>query len=191
MPVEVRETSEGLFLRAKLPKSDDLVKGRVIPQIKVGSVRTMSIGFRTLEDARDLDDPSIRRIKQVDLIEVSLVTFPMNPGAVVTGFKSLEEEPLTEDEIKHILDLRANGAPTPLTVDTVKQIKTRRDYEKTLRESGGFSKDAAVIMAKHFQGEPDESEELKAIRKLSANIEEQKTLSLLSSMSKNLESHNV
>lgn len=191
MPEEIRETPEGLFLRARLPRADTLVSGRVIPQVTVGSVRKMSIGFRTLEDARDQDNPRIRRIKKVDLVEVSLVTFPANPQAAVTGFKDLEGnelDPLNEEEIKMVLRHRA-GEPS-ITVDTVKEITTQRDFEKVLRESG-FSKDAACMMAKHFQGEPDESEmAIKAIRSLNSSFEDHDHRNVLKSMFDKLEKQN-
>ena len=126
MPEEIREVPEGLFIKAKLPKSDSLVNGRVIPQIKVGSVRKMSIGFRTISAEPDMEDPRVRRIKKVDLVEVSLVTFPANPEASVTGFKNLEgeeQDPLTDEEIKLIMDFRegksigAGSGDSPITVD--------------------------------------------------------------------------
>ena len=89
MPEEIMENEDGLFIRARLPKEDTLVKGRVIPQIKVGSIRTMSIGFRIPPGGAEVDADGIRRLKQIELLEVSLVTFPANPQARVTGFKSV------------------------------------------------------------------------------------------------------
>ncbi len=97
MPEEIRETEDGLFLRAKLPKSDSFVAGRVIPQIKVGSIRSMSIGFRIVE--REFNDEGIRLLKKVELLEVSLVTFPANELAMVSGFKTVtpfKDLPLAE-----------------------------------------------------------------------------------------------
>lgn len=132
MPEEIRETDAGLFVRIRLPKSDDLVKGRVMPQMKVGSIRTMSIGFRTKTFSID-QDTGIRELIKVDLKEISLVTFAANPLAVVTGFK---------DEHKEIV-----GA------ERAKEISTKRDFERCLRESGMFTKDAACILAKYFHGE--------------------------------------
>lgn len=87
MPEMIMENEDGLFLRARLPIDDTLVKGRVIPQVKVGSIRTMSIGFRIPPGGAEIDADGIRRLKRVDLLEVSLVTFPANPMATVTGFK--------------------------------------------------------------------------------------------------------
>lgn len=89
MPVEIRETIEGLFIKARLPKEDVFVSGRVIPQLRIGSIKTMSIGFITLEFDIDLEDPRIRKLTKIDLKEVSLVTFPANPKAVITGIKTV------------------------------------------------------------------------------------------------------
>lgn len=85
---EIRETMDGLFIKARLPKDDELVKGRIIPQMKIGSLNSMSIGFRMSQDDFEFDD-GVRVIKRLQLPEVSLVTFPMNPEAKVTGFKSV------------------------------------------------------------------------------------------------------
>jgi len=69
---EARSDSKGLFLVGKMPKEDDLVRGRIIPQIKVGSVRAMSIGFITQEWKYD-EEKNIRYITKCKLLEVSLV----------------------------------------------------------------------------------------------------------------------
>jgi HK97 family phage prohead protease len=117
----INENSEGLFLEGRLPKDDDLVRGRVIPQMKVGSLKTMSIGFRMSRDDFEIKD-GVRIIKRVDLPEVSLVTFPMNPGAKVTSFKFF-------------------------TIDSLKNFETVRQFEKALRESGVFSEKAAAFVS--------------------------------------------
>tara|TARA_R110000772_G_C13310322_1_gene440412 strand:- start:18263 stop:19060 length:798 start_codon:yes stop_codon:yes gene_type:complete len=92
MPVTLEETDEGLFIRARLPKADTFVSGRVIPQMKVGSITKMSIGFFILEaNEEKIDDRWILNITKVDLLEFSLVTFPANDQADVTAFKSLKE----------------------------------------------------------------------------------------------------
>ena len=85
------EDDRGLFVTGKMPKSDDFVRGRVIPQIKVGSISSMSIGFSIPSDGaeiRKMESGSVRFIKKVNLFEISLVTIPMNTEADITGFKS-------------------------------------------------------------------------------------------------------
>ncbi len=85
---EAFEDEKGLFVRGKMPKADTFVKGRVMPQMKIGSVDSMSIGFSIIRDEWDREK-DIRYIKEVFLYEASLVTIPMNPKAVVTGVKTV------------------------------------------------------------------------------------------------------
>lgn len=76
---------KGLYIKARLPKGDDFVKGRVIPQMKVGSISEMSIGFFV----KDYDiQKGTRHIKEVDLFETSLVAKAANPQALISGFKA-------------------------------------------------------------------------------------------------------
>jgi len=150
VPVELRETAEGLFIKARLPKDDTFVSGRVIPQLKIGSIKTMSIGFFVLEF--DMDDSMIRKLIKLDLKEVSLVTFPANPRAVITDVKAI-------------------------TVEDVKKVTSRRMFEKFLRDAG-LSKSAAEIAASNkfnesLRGEPaDDDVELKrALAAISSNMD--------------------
>jgi hypothetical protein len=55
---------------------------------QVGGRTGLSIGFQTLRDEPDPDNFKIRRLKQIRLMEYSLVTFPMNPEAGVTRIKT-------------------------------------------------------------------------------------------------------
>lgn len=83
--VELREDARGLFVKGRLPKSDTFVSGRVIPQMKAESVSCMSIGYSTLDY---VIEAGVRLLKTLKLWEISLVTTPMNPLAVITGLKS-------------------------------------------------------------------------------------------------------
>jgi HK97 family phage prohead protease len=83
------EDNIGLYVKAKLPKDDDLVRGRVMPQMKAGSIKEMSIGF-IIEDYQI--EGEIRKILKVKLFEISLVTKAMNPKALVTGFKAVSPD---------------------------------------------------------------------------------------------------
>ena len=118
--IEAHETNDGLFLKAQLPKDDDLVRGRVIPQMRVGSLRKMSIGGTMARDDFELKSDG-RIIHKMDLKEVSLVTFPANKGAVVQSFKSIDYQ-------------------------IAKEIKNKREFELLLRDLG-VSQKAAVYLA--------------------------------------------
>jgi len=58
--------------------------------LQMKAISGLSIGFVTREDSYDRVT-GIRTLKKVDLWEVSLVTFPANEAAQVTGVKSIEE----------------------------------------------------------------------------------------------------
>lgn len=120
----VAETTEGLKVTGKMPKADTLVSGRVIPQMKVGAVDSMSIGFSLEPDGFYMKD-GIRYITKAELWEISLVTIPMNPQAMVTDMKRatpFRDLPLAPRDhpwdsaaaIKRVRDLYdATDAPTP------------------------------------------------------------------------------
>ena len=74
---DVREDDKGLFVKGRV--SDKLEKGReLLAMIDMGAVDGLSIGYKTLEFERKGDG---RLLKKIDLFEVSLVSFPMLPGA--------------------------------------------------------------------------------------------------------------
>lgn len=80
------EDDKGLFVKGILPKDDTFVSGRVIPQMRIGSVSKMSIGYRI----RDFEyDGDIRTLKSLSLWEGSLVALPANEDASVTSFKTV------------------------------------------------------------------------------------------------------
>jgi len=128
MPEQIMETEQGLFMKARLPKDDTFVSGRVIPQLKVGSISSMSIGF-TVKDFDVVGE--IRHLKEVELFEISLVTFPANTKAEVTWFKSI-------------------------TIDDLKEVQTRKEYNQLLKGCGIFSKQAREFLAAQWAlGNPD------------------------------------
>jgi len=131
--MEAKERDNGLFLKGKLPKNDTFVTGRVIPQIEIGSINSMSIGFSMSRDDFEIKD-GIRFIKKLDLHEVSLVTFPANRGAKITDFKSIE-----------IRDLES--------------LKNKRDLESVLRDAG-FSRKAAVFLSSKVEFADDPNKEI-------------------------------
>jgi HK97 family phage prohead protease len=104
--VDMFEDEKGLFVHGILPLEDTFVSGRVKPQMKVGSVRKMSIGFNIVEATDEKDSDSgrwIRYIKEANLMEISLVTFPMNTEADVLEAKNNKQE--VKKMIEEIKDL--------------------------------------------------------------------------------------
>jgi len=84
--VDAYEDEKGLYVKGKMPRDDKFVSDRIIPQMKIGSVNDMSIGFSIKDaDYEKYNGANVRMIKSVDLYEVSLVTIPMNPEAAITS----------------------------------------------------------------------------------------------------------
>lgn len=74
-----------------------------------GAVKGLSIGYRTVD--YDIDrDTGIRRIKKADLWEVSLVTFPMNTAALITGVKGDFDPRELERSLRTELNLSSANA---------------------------------------------------------------------------------
>lgn len=82
----MKEDNFGLSVKGIMPKDDTFVSGRVIPQMRIGSVKKMSIGYRI----KDYDfEENVRVLKSIALWEGSLVTLPANDNATITSFKSI------------------------------------------------------------------------------------------------------
>ncbi|MFT4149987.1 MAG: HK97 family phage prohead protease [Paracoccaceae bacterium] len=85
---EVREDATGLWVKGRLLTG--VAQGREAAELlAAGAIEGLSIGYRTVKAERDVK--GIRRLAQVDLWEVSLVTFPMQAEARVQA-KAAEAE---------------------------------------------------------------------------------------------------
>lgn len=83
---ELREDDRGLWCRGRVLK--DLSKGRdTITLLKEKALDGLSIGYRTERYTID-EEAKARRLQKVDLIEISLVTFPMNQESLISRVKS-------------------------------------------------------------------------------------------------------
>lgn len=84
---DIYEDEYGLFINAKL-LLDEINKAKeVYALIKTNSVNSLSIGFKVLNSFLD-HQKSCRVITDLNLWEVSLVTFPANNKAKITHIKS-------------------------------------------------------------------------------------------------------
>ena len=105
----LEEIDEGLFIKARMPLADVFVKDRIIPQMKIGSITAMSIGF-SIEDFR-LDTvivDNIRHLKKVFLWEGSLVTIPANEEARIKS-KKINSSDLENIDARPFEKMLTNG----------------------------------------------------------------------------------
>lgn len=93
---EVREDGRGLWVKGRL--LDATQKGReAIALIGAGAIDGLSIGYRAVKATKN--DKGQRLLKELELWEVSLVTFPMLPGARVAA---KGDDPGTEDTLREL-----------------------------------------------------------------------------------------
>ena len=85
---EMYQDDKGLYVKGRCIKATSLGKD-VHELMRAGAIDSMSIGYMTRE-AEYEEGGDVRRLKEVELWEVSLVTFPMNENARVTAVKRVE-----------------------------------------------------------------------------------------------------
>ena len=85
---EIVEDEKGLRVKGKLAL--DTVRGKEAHALlKLGALNGLSIGFVSKQWAYDRDT-EVRTLTEIDLWEISLVTFPANGKARVTGVKAAD-----------------------------------------------------------------------------------------------------
>jgi HK97 family phage prohead protease len=120
----IRETAAGLEVKGRLVL--DVQQAReALALLKAGAVDALSIGFSVLRGGAEFDrERALRRIKAVDLWEISVVTFPANPKARVARIKAA--------------DPGASWGAAPGT-----SLPTEREFERLLMRDAGLSRSQA------------------------------------------------
>lgn len=144
---DLTEDDAGLRVRGRILKDASVKAAETYALIREGALDELSIGYREVETKKDPARPGVLLLKQLNLREVSVVTF----GALSVAARI--------DSVKSILE--AGDLPTV------------REFEEFLRDAGGFSKSLATAIAAkatpHLRGEPgakadDALDFLKALR---------------------------
>lgn len=86
--IVVKEDARGLYVRGRLAL--EVLRAREVwSLLKAGALDGLSIGFKTVRAERS-SRTGVRRLTQVDLWEISIVTFPMLPEARVAVVKGVQ-----------------------------------------------------------------------------------------------------
>lgn len=115
----VREDATGLYVEGRLLVKDVALAREAHALMSAGVVTGLSIGYWTRQSSYD-EKTGVRTLTQLDLEEVSLVTFPANDDARVEAVK---------------LKLAHGGLPT------------LPEFERLLRDSGFSRSQAATVAA--------------------------------------------
>ena len=120
---DVSEDAKGLKVTGNLWLGKGIPKAeQAYMMLKANGPKGLSIGYRTRNASYD-EKTGVRSLLQVDLKEISVVSFPMNEKAKVTSIKS------------HIAD----GL-----------VPTIRDLEEILRDAGLSAKATTLILTKGY-----------------------------------------
>lgn len=120
---EMREDDRGLYVKGRLLK--DVSLGReAMALMRAGAIDSMSIGYRTIEAMPEAGG-RVRKLLELDLFEVSVVTFPMNESARVTDVKSIRTEREFEAFLRDAGYTRKEA--TAITLHGFKAIEGQRD----------------------------------------------------------------
>jgi HK97 family phage prohead protease len=86
--VKVTDSPVGLQVEGQLLLSDPTAQ-KAYSFLKAGIIKGLSIGFETVK-ASFVDE--VRELSELKLWELSVVTFPMNQEAMVTGVKAMSDD---------------------------------------------------------------------------------------------------
>jgi uncharacterized protein len=118
------EDARGLYARGRL--TTEVTRAReVLALMRSGAIDGLSIGFRAVKGRRDARS-GVRSLAEIDLWEISIVTFPMLPEARIESVKARAF---------------AGGAPT------------EREFERWLTQDAGFTRtEARALMRDGLTG---------------------------------------
>ena len=85
---QIKEDGQGLYVKGQLAMNTQ--KGKEVYELmKMGAIDGLSVGYRVDAKGYHYDERGKRRmLKEVDLMEISAVTFPMNPKARISAVKA-------------------------------------------------------------------------------------------------------
>jgi HK97 family phage prohead protease len=84
---KLSDSREGLVVKGELALESPVAQ-KAYGLLKRGVLRGLSIGY---DDIKSKMVDGVRRLSELKLWEISLVTFPMNPAAQVTAVKGVED----------------------------------------------------------------------------------------------------
>ena len=145
---EIREDERGLYVRGHLTL--DVARARDVHALmKAGALDGLSIGFHTVKAVRDAET-GLRHLIEIDLWEISVVTFPMQPGARVSAVKSARVP--TERQLERWLSRDAGFSrhdARALIAGGYKAVRARRDASFSDQELSQLARTLRVAST-HF-----------------------------------------
>lgn len=126
--VALKEDADGLWVEGELTPGHSVAQN-VYASLKHGAIDGMSIGYYVKDS--DFKPEGIRVLKDIELIEISIVEEPADLGATVTDLKSALERADSLKEIEFLLRDAAGFSRSHATalVARVKALANQRDAD--------------------------------------------------------------
>lgn len=158
--LELKEDERGLYGRFAISKT--ALGGDVRTLLKDGCLDSFSIGYIPKEAETDKKE-GVRRLKEVELLEVSVVSMPMNPAALVTAVKELDGSAIAQAVADYVRGAEAKRAARPLEeVLDEAHAEVRALWERRLADGREPSPKNTAAVAGYRQALLDEADALKA-----------------------------
>jgi Escherichia/Staphylococcus phage prohead protease len=123
---KAEETDAGLYVEGEINLDVQLGKERYAlakHALRLKTMMGLSIGYYTIKAEPDKERPSVRRLKELKLVEYSFVTFPMNPKAMVTAAKS------------YVSSLGTGATPEDFAREFVREMKSHGFNPEQIKSS--------------------------------------------------------
>ena len=169
---EIKTDDHGLYVKGSMPLDDARVKEQIIPQMKIGSVDSMSIGIY-IYDYKPINNAegkiSHYRLTDVELIEISIVNFPANDKAKISAIqkhldKMKQEMSLIDKDKDRIIEVKVEKKATPRNKLPKTFTDKDRKWDKTsainrVRKKTGSEENASSSYKSAFLWYDSENEE--------------------------------
>lgn len=164
---EMVEDEYGLRVKGRLWVKGDLKVDEAVKAYNVlrgTSVKGLSIGYRVrdYETQEQMDGSIVRVLKEIDLMEVSIAPWSMNPRAMVTGVKTKDGE-----------------------------LKSKREVEKVLRDAGLSRRESKAFIAGGYEALCRDGKDQVDADHRDDDLEEGELLASLKKLSTLMETKNV
>ena len=125
---KVMEDQNGLYVKGRLAMGTQ--KGKEVYELmKMGAIDGLSVGYRVDAKGHHYDDKrKYRVLKEVDLMEISAVTFPMNPRARIQAVKSDMTVREWEHKLREVGDL--SHSESKVAASAVHKALSQREVDK-------------------------------------------------------------
>lgn len=118
--LEMTEDDKGLYVKGELTPGHSVAED-VYASMKHGAVNGLSIGYR-VKQATEYPEEGRRELKEIELVEISVVESPADNAARISGVKS-----------------------------SIEGAESLKEIESILRDAGGFSRTDATMLVSRIK----------------------------------------